>query len=323
MSKIIWDAVGEHKYENGVDHGVLYALNQATSAGTTWKNGVPWNGLTSVSQSPDGAEPTAIYADNIKYLNILSVEDFKATVEAYTYPDEFAECDGSAELVEGKGVYIDQQPRKPFCLAYRTKIGNDLTPDAGYKIHIIYNALAAPSERSYETINDSPEAMTFSWELSTTPVEVEGMKPTAHLVLDSTKVPADKLAIIEKALFGGDGEGEDPHILMPSDIIGILNQQEQLAAPTLDDRERILTIFAEGAEKVDVYVSSTESGEYQLATDGGNITVTDGVASYDGSSAYHGTTKYFKAKAKAEGKATSEFSSALSIQFPAQTGGNN
>lgn len=231
MSKIIWDAAGEHKYENGVDHGVLYALDQHTAAGATWKNGVAWNGLTSVTQSPEGAEPTAIYADNIKYLNILSVEDFKATIEAYTYPDEFAACDGSAELLADSGIFLDQQERKLFCLAYRTKIGNDLTPEAGFKIHLIYNALAAPSERAYETINDSPEAATFSWEISTTPVEVAGMKPTAHLVIDSTKVDPAKLTKIMDALFGVDADSEhgieasDPHILMPSDILTILQGQ--------------------------------------------------------------------------------------------------
>ena len=229
MSLIKWDAVGAHYYENGVDHGVLYALNAATSSGTTWKNGVPWNGLVSVTESPDGAEPTAIYADNIKYLNLLSVEEFKATIEAYTYPDEFAECDGSAELVAESGVYVSQQDRKPFCLCYRTKIGNDLSPDAGFKLHLIYNALAAPTERAYETINDSPEAITFSWEISTTPVEVEGFKPTAHIVIDSTKVPTAKMKQIMDALYGVDADAEhsieasDPHILMPEDIIDILN----------------------------------------------------------------------------------------------------
>jgi len=312
MSKIIWDAVGEHKYENGVDHGVLYALNQATSAGTTWKNGVPWNGLSSVTQSPDGAEPTAIYADNIKYLNILSVEDFKATVEAYTYPDEFAECDGSAELVAGKGVYIDQQPRKPFCLAYRTKIGNDLTPDAGYKIHLIYNALAAPSERAYETINDSPEAMTFSWELSTTPVEVEGMKPTAHLVLDSTKVPADKLLLIEAALFGS--ENGDPHILMPSEIIAILNgaTPEQLDTPTLakNDSDEELTITVDAAshaESFDVY----EGSEFlKNVTKSGTSTVVGyGSAGLNLAAGEH----TLKVKAQAAGYSDSEFSLEITV----------
>ena len=312
MSKIIWDAVGEHKYENGVDHGVLYPLNQATAGGTSWKNGVPWNGLTSVSQSPDGAEPTAIYADNIKYLNILSVEDFKATVEAYTYPDEFAECDGSAELVAGKGVYIDQQPRKPFCLAYRTKIGNDLTPDAGYKIHIIYNALAAPSERSYETINDSPEAMTFSWELSTTPVEVAGMKPTAHLVLDSTKVPADKLALIEDALFGS--ENGDPHVLMPSEIIAILNgaTPEQLDTPTLakNDSDEELTITVDAAshaESFDVY----EGSEFlkNVAKSGASTVVEYGSAGLNLAAGEH----TLKVKAQAAGYSDSEFSLEITV----------
>lgn len=223
MSELKWDQPGEHRYETGVDHGVLYVADQVSAGSITFKNGVAWNGLSSVTQSPEGADPTAIYADNIKYLNILSVEEFKATIEAYTYPDEFMECDGSAELVEGKGVYVGQQTRKLFALSYQTKIGNDLNPEAGYKIHIIYNCLAAPSEGAYETVNDSPEAITFSWEVSTTPVEVEGMKPTAHLIIDSTKVAAAKLTAIKNALYGTDNA--EPHLLMPEDIIAILNAQ--------------------------------------------------------------------------------------------------
>lgn len=221
MSKLIWDAVGTHEFETGVDHGVLYPLSASSgSDSNVYGPGVVWNGLSKVSQSPEGAEPTTIYADNIEYLNILSAEKFKATIEAYTYPDEFAECDGSAELIEGSGVSIDQQVRKPFCLSYRTKVGTDVNPDAGYKIHIIYGALAKPSSRDYETINDSPAALTMSWELSTTPVTVAGFKPTAHLVIDSTKVEATKLASIEAALYGS--EEAASKVLLPDEIAALL-----------------------------------------------------------------------------------------------------
>ena len=199
-NKIVWDKTGEHFYETGISKGVLYPIDSTTN---TYEKGVAWNGLTTVSESPEGAEVTAIYADNIKYLNLMSAEDFKGTIEAYTYPDEFAECDGSATLVAG--VVIGQQTRKKFGLCYTTQLGNDVTADLGYKIHIVYNCLASPSERSYETINDSPEAITFSWEFSTTPVEVTGHnKPTATVTVDSTKLDAAKLALLEAALYGTD-----------------------------------------------------------------------------------------------------------------------
>lgn len=232
-----WDAVGEHFYETGVDHGVLFPMN---SDGQTYGAGVAWNGLTAVTESPSGAEVSAIYADNIKYLNLMSAEDFAATIEAYTYPDEFAECDGSASL--GTGVKIGQQARKAFGFSYRTKVGNDLNPELGYKIHIVYGATAAPSERAYETVNDSPEAITFSWEVSTIPVEVSGKKPTAHVEIDSTKFDTTdlqtKLALIEAALYGTDTEatitsiktalslGSDytgqPILLLPDQIVALL-----------------------------------------------------------------------------------------------------
>ena len=174
MSKLVWDKTGERLYETGVDHGVLYPIQ----AGGLYNKGVAWNGLTAVTESPSGAEASPIYADNIKYLNLMSAEEFGATIEAYTYPDEFAECDGSAEIATG--VTIGQQARKVFGLSYRTVIGNDVdSNDYGYKLHLIYGALAAPSEKGYTTINDSPEAITFSWEVSTTPVNVTGFKPTA------------------------------------------------------------------------------------------------------------------------------------------------
>lgn len=219
--KLQWDKTGEHFYENGVSHGVLYRMQDSRTnalTGNGYEKGVVWNGLTTVTESPEGAELSPIYADNIKYLNLMSVEEFNATIEAYTYPDEFEVCDGSAELSEG--IKIGQQDRRSFGFSYQTKIGNDLNPNLGYKIHIIYGAMASPSERSYETLNDDPDAMTFSWDISTVPVEVKGYKPTAHLEIDSTKVPADKLAKIEAALYGT--EDEEPRILLPDEIVELL-----------------------------------------------------------------------------------------------------
>ena len=196
MAKIKWDKTGERFYETGVKNGVLYVQE-----GGAYPKGVAWNGLTAVTESPSGAEATPLYADDIKYLNLLSAEEFGATIEAYTYPDEFAECDGSASLVDG--VMIGQQARKTFGLCYRTTIGNDTDGnDHGYKLHIIYGALAAPSEKAYATINDSPEAITFSWEITTTPVNVTGAKPTASITIDSTKADPAKLAELEKQLCG-------------------------------------------------------------------------------------------------------------------------
>ena len=219
MAKLTWDQTGQKIYETGVDHGVLYPASEGT-----YPKGVAWNGLTNVTESPSGAEPSPIYADNIKYVNLMSAEEFGATVEAYTYPDEFAECDGSKELT--KGVYAGQQPRKTFGLCYRTKIGNDVDgDDHGYKLHLIYGALAAPSERAYATVNDSPEATTFSWELSTTPVEVTGGKPTACLTIDSTKVDATKLAALEKILYGDDDT--EARLPLPNEVAETLKAQAQ------------------------------------------------------------------------------------------------
>lgn len=202
---IVWDKTGEKFYETGVDHGVLYPIQNDGS----FDNGVAWNGLSNISQSPSGAEATAIWADNIKYLNLLSAEQFGATVEAYTYPDEFAECDGSKAVATG--VYAGQQTRKKFGLCYRTRIGNDVDgTDHGYKLHLVYNCLAAPSEKAYQTINDSPEAISFSWTISTEPVtvtEVSNIKPTATLEIDSTKTDATKLATLEAILYGTKGDG--------------------------------------------------------------------------------------------------------------------
>ena len=199
MSKLKWDETGKRFYETGVRNGVLYVMDDTGA----YPAGVPWNGLTSVTESPSGAEPTPLYADDAKYLTLMSAEEFGASVEAYTYPDEFAACDGSASI--GTGVTIGQQSRKTFGLCYRTTVGNDIEGEAfGYKLHIIYGALASPSEKAYQTINDSPEAITFSWEVSTTPVAVTGFKPTASLVIDSTKVAEAKLAALETVLYGKD-----------------------------------------------------------------------------------------------------------------------
>ena len=214
--RIEWDLTGERLYETGVDRGVLYP--QASNG--TYPQGVAWNGLTNVTESPSGAESTPLYADNIKYLNLISAEEFGATVEAYTYPDEFAECNGETALKPG--VNIGQQSRKTFGLSYRTKIGNDIDAnDHGYKIHIIYGALAAPSEKSYGTINDSPEAITFSWEITTTPVTVTGFKPTALLTIDSTKVDAAKLTSLENILYGS--SESDARLPLPDEIATIFN----------------------------------------------------------------------------------------------------
>ena len=197
MSKLTWDNIGERFFETGVKQGVLYPIQSDGK----YTKGVAWNGLTAVTESPSGAEATPLYADDIKYLNLLSNEEFGATIEAYTYPDEFAECDGSAELVTG--VMIGQQKRKVFGLCYRTTIGNDVDGnDHGYKLHLIYGCLAAPSEKAYSTINDSPEAITFSWEVTTTPVNVEGFKPTSQITIDSTKADPTKLAALEAVLYG-------------------------------------------------------------------------------------------------------------------------
>lgn len=212
MAKLVWDNTGERLYETGVKYGVLYPID-STGA---YPKGVAWNGLTNVTESPSGAEATALYADDIKYLNLISAEEFGGTIEAYTYPDEFAECDGSAALTPG--VYIGQQPRKTFGLCYRTTLGNDVDNDShGYKLHLVYGALASPSEKAYATINDSPEAITFSWEFKTTPVNVTGHKPTACVTIDSTKVNAEKLAALEKILYG-DETGDGPRLPLPDEV---------------------------------------------------------------------------------------------------------
>ena len=217
MAKLVWDKTGDRLYETGVKNGVLYI----PTAGV-YSKGVVWNGLTAVTESPSGAEATALYADDTKYLSLMSTEEFGATIEAYTYPDEFAACDGSAELADG--VMIGQQKRSTFGLCYKTTIGNDTDGnDHGYKLHIIYGALAAPSEKAYASINDSPEAITFSWEITTTPVNVTGAKPTASLVIDSTKADPSKLAALEDILYGKDGEpASEPRLPLPDEIKSLM-----------------------------------------------------------------------------------------------------
>lgn len=221
MSKLVWDQTGERYYETGVKMGVLYP--QSTSG--TYPKGVAWNGLTAVTESPSGAEATALYADDIKYLNLISAEEFGATIEAYTYPPEFGACDGSAEIATG--VTIGQQKRTAFGLCYRTTLGNDTDGnDHGYKLHIIYGAMATPSEKAYATINDSPEAITFSWEVTTTPVSVSGFKPTANLTIDSTKVDAAKLTALETILYGSDSEvSKEPRLPLPDEIATLMGTQ--------------------------------------------------------------------------------------------------
>lgn len=197
MAKLEFDKTGARFYETGVSHGVLYVQDETGA----YPQGVAWNGLINVTESPSGAEPTPLYADNIKYLQLMSAEEFGATIEAYTYPDAFEACDGSVEL--GVGITIGQQDRKTFGLCYRTIIGNDVKGNnLGYKLHLIYGAVAAPSEKAYQSVNDSPEAITFSWEITTTPVNVPEFKPTASLVIDSTKITPQNLAKIEGKLYG-------------------------------------------------------------------------------------------------------------------------
>ena len=215
MAKLVFNNVGERLFETGVKNGVLYVMGEDG----TYENGVVWNGLTAVTESPSGAETTPLYADDVKYVVIYAAEEFGATVEAYTYPEEFEQCDGSASIFEG--ITIGQQTRKSFGMCYKTSVGNDVQgQDFGYKIHIIYGAKAAPSEKSYSTINDSPEAVTFSWELSTVPVPVEGFNPTATMVIDSTRVPAEKLALIEDKLYGT--ESEEATLPLPNEILALL-----------------------------------------------------------------------------------------------------
>lgn len=224
MARIKWDSIGERVYETGVDHGVLYLQNEEGE----FDNGVAWNGLVSVNESPTGAEANPQYADNIKYLNLYSAEEFGATIEAFTYPDEFAICDGTAEIADG--VRLAQQSRRQFGFSYRTLIGNDLSgTDHGYKLHLVYNAMASPSEKAYNTINDSPEAITFSWEVTTTPIavgEIDGVqyRPTALVTIDSTSADTDSLALLEALLYGDDdAEAAVPTLPTPQEVYALFS----------------------------------------------------------------------------------------------------
>lgn len=219
MAALVWDKTGERWYETGVSKGVLYTKN---SSGDKWQ-GVAWNGLISVSESPEGAELNDLWADNIKYASLRSAETFGGTIEAYTSPDEFAACDGS-EMVE-KGVYLGQQSRKSFCFCYQTKIGNDTQDenDDGYKIHIIYNATASPSEKQYQTVNDSPDAITLSWEIDTTPIVVDGHNPVSTITIDSRKADETKLEALEKKLYGD--TSSEPELPEPAELIAMMKDE--------------------------------------------------------------------------------------------------
>lgn len=252
MTALVWDKVGSRFYETGVDRGVLYIPDAAGA----YNSGFAWNGLTTVTEKPSGADANPQYADNIKYLNLVAAEQFGATIEAFTYPNEFAQCDGTAE--PAPGVSVGQQTRKTFGLAFRTRLGNDIDgSDYGYKIHLIYGALAAPTEKAYATINDSPEALSFSWDVSTTPVDVPGLKPTSQLVIDSTKVDAAKLSQLEATLYGT--TGVDPRLPTPGDVIALFTgtiTEVAPVAPTYNSSTHVITIpavtgvtyFIDGAE---------------------------------------------------------------------------
>lgn len=253
MPKIVWDRAGEHFYETGVDHGVLYP----TVSGAYGK-GVAWNGLTTVTESPSGADSSAQYADNIKYLNLIAAEEFGATIEAFTYPDEFAVCDGSAEPV--RGVKIGQQTRRPFGFCYRTLLGNDLEgTEYGYLIHLVYGATASPSERAYATVNDSPEAITFSWEVTTTPVEVPGYKPTANLIIDSTKVSVAAMTKLEDILYGTDTE--DARLPMPAEVFEIIGSTTSIVL-TVNSPSTNATMFGKKTTELQTGVEATEDNNF-------------------------------------------------------------
>lgn len=229
MTRLAWDQTGERRFETGVDHGVLYIPDNGV-----YDEGVAWNGLTTVTESPSGAEATPQYADNIKYLNLMSAEQFGATIEAFTYPPEFAQCDGSAILQPG--VEVGQQSRHTFGFCYRTLIGDDVDPDRGYKLHLVYGAVAAPSEKARTTVNETPEAMNFSWAVSTTPVPVDAvdangkpLKPTAHIVIDSTEVPAENLTALEDMLYGT--VGADPRLPLPDEVLALFEGSVTIAEP--------------------------------------------------------------------------------------------
>jgi hypothetical protein len=256
--RLAWDQVGERLYETGVDRGVLFLSDN----NGVYDQGYAWNGLTTVTESPSGADANPQYADNIKYLNLVSAEQFGGTIEAFTYPDEFAECDGTA--VPSSGVLVGQQGRRTFGLCYRTRVGNDVDgTDAGYKLHLVYGALAAPSEKAYATINDSPEALTFSWTISTTPVEVTGLKPTASITVDSTKVDAGALATLEDTLYGT--AGADPRLPLPDEVIALFGgtvTAVETAPPTYNAATDIITIPATVGVEYQIGGATVPAGPY-------------------------------------------------------------
>ena len=277
MSKLVWDNTGERLYETGVQNGVLYPRN----ASGLYPKGVAWNGLISVTENPTGAESNKVYADNITYLNLISAEEFGATIEAYTYPDEFAACDGSGELATG--VFVGQQTRQVFGLAYKSLVGNDVAGnDLGYKLHLIYGGNAAPSEKAYTTINDTPEAITFSWEVTTTPVKVTGFKPTASLTIDSTKVDTAKLTALETILFGS--ANADARLPLPDEVAAIFAASPPAALE--------LTSIVPDDDDTDVAIDSTIVLTFNNKIDSETITVaSEGGDLVAGSKSWNATGK--------------------------------
>jgi hypothetical protein len=272
--ELTWDNVGERRYETGVDRGVLYLPDNVGE----YVEGHAWNGLTTVTESPSGAESNPQFADNIKYLNLVSAEQFGGTIEAYTYPNEFGQCDGTAE--PQPGIYLGQQGRRSFGLAYRTKIGNDLDgSDHGYKLHLVYGALASPSDKAFASINDSPEAIAFSWDITTTPVSVAGFKPTALLTVDSTKVTAAKLAALEAILYGT--PTDNPRLPLPDEVItlvgtGLTNVDLTVAAnqPTFDAATGVITLPAVAGVQWKVNNANRAAGAQPALAAGAQATVT-------------------------------------------------
>lgn len=270
MAVLTWDQSGERFYETGVDRGVLYVPTNGI-----YSTGVAWNGLTTVTESPSGAEPTPMYADNIKYLNLLSVEEFGGTIEAMTYPDEFAECDGTA--TPEVGVFLSQQTRRLFGLSYRSRLGNDISAaDYGYKLHLVYGALASPSERAYSTINDTPEAITFSWAFTTTPVAVAGYKNTALVTIDSTLVPSSNLTAIENALYGT--ASLSPRLPLPDEIIAMVDGAQTVVTvvhPTFVASTGVITIpTVTGVTYRRADTNAIVTGTVTIPTSGASLTIT-------------------------------------------------
>ncbi len=263
MTRAVWDAVGEHLYETGVDRGVLYQVNTTTGE---YEDGVAWNGLTTVTESPSGADANAQWADNIKYLNLYSYEEFGGTIEAFTYPDEFAQNDGSA--IPETGIVIGQQARKAFGFCYRTRVGNDLeAQDFGYKLHLVYGATASPSEKAFETIGDTPSPVNFSWDFNTLPVAVTGLKPTSYVCVDSTKVDADALADLEDILYGT--VSDDPRMPLPDELLGLFPGATEVTptAPTYDSGTDLVTIPAVTGVKYKLNGAYVATGTHPITDD--------------------------------------------------------